>query len=184
LGGGFDIGADEASVAGITPGPNTGGSFTYTTSQNSTIYLNVPPGAVTGTVPIYCSLIESDTVPIPNRWKLAGIIFELDADLDPVNVVPGSILFNVPVTLSLGYTDAQLASAGITDELQLKLYRFEALPFGTGWCEVGVCRPGESQVQDTQNNLITATVLGFSRFGGMSKASPGTDIFLPLIMRN
>jgi hypothetical protein len=184
LGGAFDIGADEASVASITPGPNTGGQFTYTTTQNSTINLDVPPGAVAGTVPIYCSLIESNTVSIPRRWKLAGIIFELDADLDPVNVIPGSIFFNVPVTLSVSYTDEQLASAGITDELQLKLYRFETPPFGTGWCEIGVCRPGESQVQDTQNNVITAVVLGFSRFGGMSAASTGTDIFLPLIMKN
>ena len=183
LGGAVDIGADEVSVAGITPGPNTGGSFTYTTSQNSTINLNVPPGAVTQTVPIYCSLIESDTVSIPRRWRLAGIIFELDADLDPVNVLPGSINFNVPVTLSVGYTDEQLASAGITDELELKLYRFEVPPFGTGWCEVGVCRPGESQVQDTQNNLITATVLGFSKWGTMG-ATSGYDLFLPMILRN
>lgn len=182
LGGAVDIGADEASVAGITPGPNLGGSFTYTTSQNSTINLNVPPGAVTQTVPIYCSLIESDTVSIPRPWRLAGIIFELDADLDPVNVLPGSINFNVPVTLSVGYTDEQLAAAGIIDELELKLYRFEVPPFGAGWCEVGVCRPGESQVQDTQNNVITAAVLGFSRWGTL-QATTGYELFLPIISK-
>ena len=52
LGGGFDIGADEASVAGALPGPGTGSGFTYTTTQFSTINLNVPPGAVTQTTPI------------------------------------------------------------------------------------------------------------------------------------
>ena len=34
---------------------------------------------------------------------------------------PGSINFNVPVTLSVSYTDAELASAGISDELTMKL---------------------------------------------------------------
>ena len=140
-------------------------------------------GAVTGTVPIYCSLIDSTTLTLPRRLKLAGIVFELDADLDPVNVLPGSILFNTPVTLSVGYTDEQLAAAGITDELQLKLYRFEVPPFGTGWCEVGVCRPGESQVQDTQNNVITAVVLGFSKWGTMSLTN-NYDLFLPVVLRN
>ncbi|HSD84242.1 MAG TPA: hypothetical protein VLG46_10300, partial [Anaerolineae bacterium] len=127
LAGAVDIGADEASVANITPGPATGGRFTYTTMQNSTIEVDIPPGAVTQTVPIYCSLIDTTTLQLPRRFKFVGLVFELDADLDPVNVLPGSINFNVPVTLSVSYTDEQLASAGITDELGLKLYRYEPL---------------------------------------------------------
>ncbi len=100
LGGGFDIGADEASVAGTLPGPDVGGSFTYTTMQNSTINLNVPPGAVTQTTPIYCSLIASNTLPPPRGLSFAGVLFELDAQVDPLNnSTPGSINFNVPVTL-------------------------------------------------------------------------------------
>jgi hypothetical protein len=83
LGGGFDIGADEASVAGMTPGPNTGGSFTYTTTQNSTINLHVPPGAVTQTTPIYCSLINTATLQPLRKFKFAGVVFELDADPRP-----------------------------------------------------------------------------------------------------
>jgi predicted outer membrane repeat protein len=180
LGGGFDIGADEASVAGTTPGPNTGGSFIYTTTQNSTIFLEVPPGAVTQTVAIYCSLIPSDTVEPPRRFAFAGIVFELDANLDPVNVLPGSINFNIPVTLSVSYTDAQLAAAGITDELTMKLYRFE--PLLNDWRPIGY-RPNETQTLDVDNNLITATVLGFSRWGQMG-AITEYDIFLPLIFRN
>jgi hypothetical protein len=180
LGGGFDIGADEASVAGTTPGPNTGGSFTYTTTQNSTINLNVPPGAVTETVPLYCSLIDTDTVQPPRRFKFAGVVFELDAALDPDNAAPGSINFNVPVTLSVSYTEAELAAAGITDELTLKLHRFE--PTLNEWKPIGY-RPGETQTLDSVNNLITATLLGFSRFSKGS-AEAGFDIFLPLVMRN
>ncbi len=181
LGGGFDIGADEASVAGMTPGLNTGGSFTYTTMQNSTIYLNVPPGAVTQTTPIYCSLIDSTTVQPPRRFKFAGVLFELDAQLDPLNdSTPGSIDFNVPVTLTVSYTDDELASAGISDETSLMLYRFE--PGANGWKPIGY-RPGETQALDVDHNLITTTMLGFSRFGRMG-ASSEFEIFLPLIVRN
>jgi predicted outer membrane repeat protein len=180
LGGGFDIGADEASVAGVTPGPNTGGQFTYTTTQNSTIYLNVPPGAVTQTVPIYCSLIDTTTVQPPRRFRFAGVVFEIDADLDPVNATPGSINFNVPVTLSVSYTDAELAAAGITNELTLQLYRFE--PVLNEWKPIGY-RLNETQTLDADNNLITATVLGFSRFGHGAPIA-GFDVFLPLILVN
>ena len=158
LGGGFDIGADEASVAGALPGPNLGGSFTYTTMQNSTINLNVPPGAVTQTTPIYCSLIATDSVQPPRRFKFAGVLFELDAQLDPLNdSTPGSINFNVPVTLTVSYTDAELASAGISDESTMVLYRFETSL--NEWQPIGY-RPGETQTLDVDNNLITATVLG------------------------
>jgi hypothetical protein len=182
LGGAFDIGADEASVASTIVGSNIGGSFTYTTMQNSTINVDVPAGAVTQTAAIYCSLIDTTTLQPPRSFKFVGTVFELDANVDLVNVLPGSIVFSVPVTLSVSYTDQQLAAAGITDELEVKLYRLETPPFGTGWCEVGVCRPGESQVQDTQNNVITATVLGFSRWGQAS-ASGAYELFLPLILK-
>jgi predicted outer membrane repeat protein len=179
LGGGFDIGADEASVAGAVPGPNTGGQFIYTTTANSTINLNVPPGAVTQTTPIYCSLIDTTTVQPPRRFRFAGVVFEIDADLDPVNATPGSINFNVPVTLSVSYTDAELAAAGITDELTLQLYRFE--PLLNDWKPIGF-RPNETQTLDVDNNLITATLLGFSRLGKMG-ATAEYGIFLPIILR-
>ena len=56
------------------------------------------------------------------------------------------------------------------------------LPFGNGWCEIGVCRPQESQTVDTVNNVIKARVYGFSKWG---KLGPdGIDVFLPLILKN
>jgi hypothetical protein len=141
--------------------------------------LNVPPGAVTQTTPIYCSLIETSTVQPPRRFKFAGVLFELDADLDPVNVLPGSINFNLPVTLTVSYTDEELASAGISDETSLLLYRFE--PGANDWKPIGY-RPGETQTLDVNNNLITATVLGLSKFGKLG-AQGGFDIYLPIILR-
>ena len=181
LAGKFDIGADEASVASTTANPLTQTTFTYTTPQASTINLIVPPGAVTGTVPLYCTLVQSDTTPVPNSLSLAGFMFELNAQLDPDNdTTPGTINFARPVTLTVSYTDQQLAAAGITDESTLLLYRYESSI--NAWKPIGY-RAGESQTLDTQHNVITAVMLGFSRFGTLG-ANQSQTLFLPLIMRN
>jgi predicted outer membrane repeat protein len=177
----FDIGADEAAVASTNAHPLLGGSFTYTTPQSSTINLVVPPGAVTGTVPLYCTLVQSSTTPLPNRLNLAGFMFELNAQFDPLSdTVPGTINFNVPVTLTVTYTDQQLADAGITDESTLLLYRFESSV--NEWKPIGY-RLGETQTLDMANNVLSATLLGFSRFGQLG-ASGDYLVFLPLIMRS
>jgi hypothetical protein len=44
---------------------------------------DVPPGAVTTTLPIYYSLINSSTIPLPPRLMIGGNIFELDGCPDP-----------------------------------------------------------------------------------------------------
>ena len=60
------------------------------------------------------------------------------------------------------------------------LYRFETSL--NEWKPIGY-RPGETQTLDVDNNLITATVWGLSRFGQMGFTS-GFEVFLPLAMRN
>jgi hypothetical protein len=94
--------------------------------------------------------------------------------------VPGTINFNVPVTLTVTYTDQQLADAGITDESTLLLYRFESSV--NEWKPIGY-RLGETQTLDMANNVLSATLLGFSRFGQLG-ASGDYLVFLPLIMRS
>jgi hypothetical protein len=180
LAGAFDIGADEASVAGTNADPIDGGSFTYTTTQNTTINMILPPGAVTQTTPIYCTLVDPSQAQL-GLLKLVGVIFELDADVDPTNVTPGSINFNTPVTVTVSYTDSQLAAAGITNELDLKLYRFETSV--NQWEPIGY-RAGETQTLDTDNNLITARLLGFSRFGQAGATTAVQSLFLPLLRKN
>ena len=182
LAGLYDIGADEASVASTTADPLTQTTFTYTTPQASTISLVVPPGAVTDTVPLYCSLIPSNTTPLPNSLSLAGFVFELDAQQNPLsNTLPGTINFNVPVTLTVSYTDQQLAEAGITDESTMLLYRYETSL--NEWQPVGY-RPGETQTLDIDNNVITASLMGLSRFGQAGRVVASFKVFLPLLAKN
>ncbi len=66
------------------------------------------------------------------------------------------------------------------NEAQLKLYRFE--PNDVGWQPIGYWS-GETQTIDTDNKVITATILRFSKFGGMGPES-GYELFLPIVLRN
>jgi hypothetical protein len=179
LGGGFDIGADEAAVAAVNAGPGLGGTMTYTATTGTVIQLFVPPGAVSQTLPIYCSLVASNTLILPVRLRLSGNVFELDGYPDPdVTNAPPTIVFNVPVTLTVHYVDADIA--GI-DENRLKLYRFESNLLG--WRAIGF-RPGETQTLDVDNNIITATILGFSKFGKYGPQSgAGYELFLPIALK-
>ncbi len=181
LGGRFDIGADEVSVAGATVHPTGTTSFTYSNTFGTQISMVFPPGAVTDTVPIYCTLVPSDTAPPPpNGLKFAGVLFELDAETDTPGSQGGSISFNTAVTLTFKYTDTDWQSANITDEHTLKLYRFETSV--NDWEPIGY-RAGETQTLDVNNNTITATLLGLSKFGGYGPSAV-YDIYLPIILRN
>ena len=126
-------------------------------------------------------MLFRSTTPLPNQLSLAGFMFELIAQLDPLSdTLPGAITFNVPVTLTVTYTDQQLTDAGITDESTMLLYRYESSI--NQWKRIGY-RPGETQTLDMVNNVITARILGFSRFG-QAGASGTNDLFLPIIMNN
>lgn len=192
IGGGFDIGADEFQMGGATipPGMPPGGITTtmvlsYTAPNGGGAMVFIPPGAVNGppnnTVAFYYTMIDTDsiTTPLPARLKLSGDPFELDAFVGDEFTATQIITFNAPVTITVHYTETELS--GINEQT-LKLYRLEYPPFGSGWYAIGECRPNESQTLDTVNNIITATVTGFSRWGTMG-AQLGVDIFLPVLFK-
>ena len=145
----------------------------------------IPPGAVNGTVTdtvsFYYTTIDTNsiTTPLPSRLKLSGDPFELDAFIGDEFTATQITTFNAPVTITIHYTETDLI--GINEQT-LKLYRLETPPFGMGWCVVGVCRPNESQTLDAVNNLITATVTGFSRWGQMGSQF-AYDLFLPVVVK-
>lgn len=187
IGGGYDVGADETLGAGVvvTPGGNLTTTLNYTGTTGGSTNVIIPPaaitGSITGTVNVYYSTIStaSITTPLPSRLILSGDPFELDAfSGDELNATP-IVTFSAPVTITIHYTESEL---GGINEQTLKLYRLEYPPFGTGWCAIGVCRPLESQTLDVDNNIITATVLGFSKWGKYGAQYP-YDLFLPIIVK-
>jgi hypothetical protein len=188
IGGGFDIGADETQGAGATipPGGNVTTTLIYTSTNGGGTSVLIPPGAVSGTVTdtvsFYYTVISTDsiTTPLPSRLTLSGDPFELDAFIGNEITATRIITFNAPVMITIHYTETDLN--GISEQT-LKLYRLEYPPFGTSWCVIGVCRTAESQTLDTVNNIITATVTGFSKFGTMGGQSD-SDLFLPIVVKN
>jgi hypothetical protein len=188
IGGGYDVGADETLGAGIviTPGGGVTTTLNYTATNGGSTNVIIPPaaisGSITGTISVYYSTIStaSITTPLPSRLFLSGDPFELDAFFgDEVNATP-IVTFSAPVTITLHYTESELG--GISEQT-LKLYRLEYAPYGNGWCVIGVCRPQESQTLDTANNIITATVYGFSKWGKFGAQYP-YDLYLPILSKN
>jgi hypothetical protein len=134
--------------------------------------LDIPPRVVTQTTTIaYSALDPASSPPPPSRLRFAGDLFELDA-LEENRPVPNFSFQSVGVTLTIHYVDADVA--GI-NESTLVLYRFVA----PEWQIVGT-RPPETQTLDIDNNVLTARLMGFSRFRGMGV---GYDIFLPVVIR-
>ncbi len=162
-GNGFDLGADEAPYVVIPP--ETGGTLVYTNTQGSTTTLVVPPAAVSETTTIVLTQLDPETVAPPPDLAPSAIAVKLDAYLGDERVT--NFTFNAPVTLTLAYTDADVA--GI-DESTLRLYRYVCTGPDTlllcVWELIGT-RSGERQALDPVNNVLTAVLTGFTRFGGM-----------------
>ncbi|MEJ5311428.1 MAG: ABC transporter substrate-binding protein [Anaerolineae bacterium] len=165
-GNGFDVGADEAPYVSVPP--ESGGTLVYTTTEGSQTTLVIPPAAVTTTTTIVLTQIAPETLETPPELVAGGIALELDAYLGDERVT--DFTFSAPITLTLEYTDEDVAG---TDESALKLYRYvcsgpETLLLCI-WEEIGT-RPGEGQTLDTANNILTAWLVGFSKFRTLSVA--------------
>ena len=160
---GFDIGADEVPVVLVEP--DTGATLVYTNTQGSETTLVVPPSAVTQTVSIVLTQLDPATTPTSPTLVAGGIALKLDAYQGDELV--SRFTFGVPVTLTLMYNDADVAGM---DESTLRLYRY-VCPYPESlllcfWEVIGT-RPGEGQTLDMENNVLTAWLLGFTRFGTM-----------------
>ncbi len=176
---GFDLGADEAPYVVIPP--ETGGTLVYTNTQGSTTTLVVPPAAVSETTTIVLTQLNPETVVPPPDLVAGGIALELDAYLG--NELLTGFTFSAPVTLTLEYTDEDIA--GI-DESALQLYRYVCPNPDSLWLcfwEVIGTRAGEGQTLDMDNNVLTAWLMGFNRFGTLSVTSESMKVYLPLVMR-
>jgi peptide/nickel transport system substrate-binding protein len=173
VGGGFDIGADETPLF-ITAGPDVDTSLVFTTAQGSQTTLNIPAGAVTtDTLILYTPKDPASVEAPPAGLAFAGHAFELQAFQGSTPITG----FAAPVTLTIAYTDEDVQDL---IESELALYRAGA----AGWVKVGEGPPpGESQTLDTPNNLLTAYLRGFSRFGHFG-ASIQQRLYLPLVLKN
>jgi parallel beta-helix repeat protein len=171
VGAGFDIGADEFPVV-VTVSQGISATLVYTDPQGNPTRLEIPAGAVTETITIvYTPKHPQVALPLPEGLVLGAHVFDLDAYRNDI-LIP-HFVFERVVTLTSKYADADVA-----DMIESTL----ALCRGPGIEDIGT-RPGESQTRDTENNLLTAYLLGTSRFKEYGVGIP-THLFLPLVIRN
>jgi parallel beta-helix repeat protein len=173
IGEGFDIGADEFPVV-VTTSQHISVTLVYTDPRGGLTELEIPAGAATDTITIvYTPKDPQIALPLPEGMVLGAHVFDLDVYRNGVHVP--HFTFEKVVTLTNGYADADVAGM---IESTLALYRgpgIEGEKIGT--------RPGESQTLDTGTNLLTAYLLGTSRFREMGRGITGL-LFLPLSTRD
>jgi parallel beta-helix repeat protein len=173
IGAGFDIGADEFPVV-ITISQNISAALVYTDPQGTGVEIMVPAEAVTDEITlVYTPKDPQTALPLPEGLVLGAHVFDLHVYRDEA-LVPHYV-FRKVVTLTSTYSDEDVARM---IEGTLALYRgpgLRAARIGT--------RPRESQTLDAENNVLTAYLLGTSRFSEMGEGII-TRVMLPLILRN
>jgi len=106
--------------------------------------------------------LDPETLESPPKFVAGGIALELDAYLGEEQVE--DFTFSAPITLTLEYTDEDIVGM---DESALLLYRYVCPNSGSFllcfWEVIGA-RPGEGQTLDMDNNVLTAWLIGFSKF--------------------
>jgi hypothetical protein len=174
IGAGFDLGADEVPPPGEVAVPDLPATLVYTDPQGSPTTVQVPAGAVTETTTIrYLPKAPGAAEGIPSGLGLGGNPFDLDAYRDGELPIPG-FGFQKAVTLTIAYSDGDVRNVF---EDTLALYRWT----GDAWERIGA-RPGETYTLDIENNVLTAYLLGLSRFGSMG-VSINQRLYLPLVLQ-
>jgi parallel beta-helix repeat protein len=173
IGAGFDIGADEFPVV-ITTSQSVSASLVYTDPQGTGVEIMVPAEAVTDEITlVYTPKDPRTALPLPEGLVLGTHVFDLHVYRNEI-LVPHYV-FRKVVTLTSTYSDEDVARM---IEGTLALYRGSGLRAA----RIGT-RPGESQTLDAENNVLTAYLIGTSRFAEMG-GSITAQILLPLILRN
>jgi parallel beta-helix repeat protein len=173
IGEGFDIGADEFPVV-ITTSQSVSTNLIYTDPQGTIVEITIPAEAVTDEIIlVYTPKDPQAALPLPKGKVLGTHVFDLHVYRNRV-LVP-HYKFRKVVTLTSTYADEDVAHMV---ESTLALYRGPGLRVE----KIGT-RPGESQTLDDENNVLTAYLLGTSRFKEMGEGITAW-VLLPLIIRN
>jgi len=162
-----DVGAYEyLGVATGSVSPPTGGTIAL---ADGTFTIIFPPNAVTTTVTVTYAQALSPTQPLPTG-RIGLDYFTLEAYDGGGNLVTN---FNQPYTLTLTYTDAELAAAGITEATLIVSFWN-----GSAWVDMLPCAGCGI---DAANNRLTIVANHFSDFALVGQTT--TWLFLPLIVR-
>ena len=138
--------------ATVTPG--TPATLVYTPTTSGPTMLSIPAGAVTEATTL--RIVPGTTIAPGPGFAFAGHAFSLDAYQNG-GMVEG-FTFTAPVTLTVGYTDADL---GGQDEGTLRLMTWN----GTAWVDAATtCSPASTYVRDLANNRVSVAICHLSDY--------------------
>lgn len=135
------------------------------TSVDENLSVTFPPGAVT--TPVSITMVNVSR-PI-NDAGFVGVAFSIEATDPGGNAISQ---FQQPLVITVGYSEADLQNAGITDEQSLNLYYWDE----TQWVATLPCA---GCLIDTEQNTITVVVDHLTLFA-VRKAN---RVLLPLIAK-
>ena len=145
----------------------TGGTLGFVDNDGGSVQIEVPAGAVTGTI----ELVYADqAAPAqPGTFQFAGRSFSLNAYRD--NVLVPDFTFQQPVTVVVQYTDAEIGAIG---EATLALFFYDQV-IGD-WSTAGITVVS----RDAVNNRITFQITHLTEFalGGFRQ------IYLPMVKKS
>ena len=146
--------------------PDLGATLVYTDAQGSPTVIQVPPGAVTGTVTL-AYLPTHAPVPPPGMHSV-GHDFVLEAYKDGVHLQ--GLTFDPPFTVTINYTDTQMI--GLVEKT-LGLWFLDGATWSTEGISVTAHMTLTNQLEATCGHLSTFALLGEEL----------RRVYLPLILR-
>ncbi len=146
--------------------PGSPGTLVYTGTEGLTTTLSVPAGAVTDTVTLVFTPLV--TITAPGKLAFAGHAFELDAYRGNT-LVPG-FHFSEPVTITLHYSDADVAGL---DENRLGLYSLNGSTWQDAACGAYDRHPGE--------NWLAVPICHLTQFALFENTE--YKVYLPIAMK-
>jgi hypothetical protein len=173
-------GSDVTYVVVISAGvvtavePEQGTTLIYTDTQGNSTAIEVPGGAVTETIALVFTPVE--TVTHPSGFAFAGHAFDLEAYRDG-EYLPG-FTFQQPVTVTIHYGEGDVV--GI-DEATLVLNYWD----GSTWVDAAAtCTLPSTYDRHPEANWLAVPICHLSRFALFGQA--GTieyNVYLPLVVR-
>ncbi len=150
--------------------PTTSATLTYTDPLAEPTTIEIPTGAVIETV--IMRLEPTTLASLPSDFASAGHAFTLEAIQDG-DVLQG-FTFETPVTVTIEYSDADVAS--IKEEETLKLNYWD----GSAWVDAATtCDPVSPYTRNLEENWLSVDICHLSLFS--LAGENWLDVFIPIV---
>jgi peptide/nickel transport system substrate-binding protein len=152
--------------------PTGGGSLSYEDTQGMITTVQVPPSAVTENTTL--AYVPLAAVTPPQNFAYAGLAFDLNALVG--GVLQKGFVFEKPVTLTVDYTDEQIA--GLNENALMLYYWDEAKQ---SWKDAAeTCSPASTYTRQPSENRLSVQICHLSRF---ALFQPNYPLYLPVVRR-